>query len=1004
MLMSRKRRAIVPGNFTFTIGSSANTSAGVYNASGVLIRTLWSLRPFNAGTFTSHWDGNDDFGNAATGSPYTIKILSSNTTYTWEGVIGNTSDQATGGTVLRAISQPACMAATSSFVYWALAYSEVWQSSWKTATSNLRSKTWIQAKTTGGAFENDFVCTDGTIVYWGCIDPELPQHSFVYGTLNATDAYAVFSSGVSLPQHNGPTYASVIDYVIDETGTWQNSQITGLAVQQTHDFLFISRAGIDSLHVINKTTGAVAQTLAITGAGRLVIDSNDDLWMAHGSVIEKYTVDPSTGAITTTGLTIALSNVGGLSVNPANTTIIAADMTAQQVKGYSTTTGVLSFTLGTGVSYTSSAAVQNNKFYWQDVRGSYTTFLCYLPDGTFLVGDGMNCRVQHFAADGSTFIDSFSYAGNQYSVWVDPNDPTRVFSQFLEFSVDYSQPLASSWALVNNWGGNYSAIYDNSTRLIYPITMSNGRTYAFVRNVNAKTVIELVTGGAIRYTSVTFANTTGQLEDRIDVDDAHMVLATTSGFSYGTQFTMKRFALTSFDGSNDPVWSASPSTTTTTPVLTSYGIKGNQSLVKTASGNLVHFDAFQSSTPVTSPTATGQGYHIGVIPEGGSDYKWGSAQDTDRDAYLGPYPGQGNYLGHWFDSGNGVHNPGGFFDAVDDHIMWSYHGENWKATQTNLYYHLYDGNIGLAVGSFGTNGLFFPLNANQIGASGGRVESMYGGAGNALQGQMCKVGSDIYLWHGDESYHGGIHRWKVNNVGSISVQTATYPSTVPIAPVSGMDLLAGLTRGGVFTDGVAGWNRSPAADFSDATGSMSTAIGSKNYDPVISPSLNMRGSVAVASGSVSATRDLVNSVALTTWRLSGDVLFDLNQISDNAFSNIMYQVLDNSGLIICQFYPFVVVPNNQVRFNGITIYSSSQNDLINIFRSWTELVVSYAGGVLTCAYGNYMPVTTTTPIDGSADKSKPSSLRLYIFTVPGLGLQATARQIALQNLRFDKTI
>jgi hypothetical protein len=39
-----------------------------------------------------------------------------------------------------------------------------------------------------------------------------------------------------------------------------------------------------------------------------------------------------------------------------------------------------------------------------------------------------------------------------YQSAVSPGEPTRVFSNFLEFSVDYSKPINTSWTLVNNWG------------------------------------------------------------------------------------------------------------------------------------------------------------------------------------------------------------------------------------------------------------------------------------------------------------------------------------------------------------------------------------------------------------------------------------------------------------------------------------------------------------------------------------------------------------------------
>jgi hypothetical protein len=131
-------------NFSFNILKDCKASAGVYNSSGVLVRTIWSMVPYSAGRHISSWDGHDDFGDPATGAPFTIKILCSNTNYMWEGVIGNTSEKQTGSTVLRSIRQPTGMAVAGENLYWSLGYAEAWPSSWKTKTRDLNAKTWIQ--------------------------------------------------------------------------------------------------------------------------------------------------------------------------------------------------------------------------------------------------------------------------------------------------------------------------------------------------------------------------------------------------------------------------------------------------------------------------------------------------------------------------------------------------------------------------------------------------------------------------------------------------------------------------------------------------------------------------------------------------------------------------------------------------------------------------------------------------------------------------------------------
>jgi hypothetical protein len=91
-------------SYTFTLDSAVNTSAGVYS-NDVLIRKLWSCKPYQAGTHYLTWDGKDDDGNQMPAGKYTVHILQSNVSYVWEGShIGNSSTYASGSKVHRVYS------------------------------------------------------------------------------------------------------------------------------------------------------------------------------------------------------------------------------------------------------------------------------------------------------------------------------------------------------------------------------------------------------------------------------------------------------------------------------------------------------------------------------------------------------------------------------------------------------------------------------------------------------------------------------------------------------------------------------------------------------------------------------------------------------------------------------------------------------------------------------------------------------------------------------------
>ncbi len=113
--------------FAFTLPTNSVTSAGVYNAStGALIRTLWNNVRYQAGTNYGVWDGKDATGAAvSTGTSYQIKLIYHNVQYTWDGTIGNTSLNQSGGQVYRSFNQPKSMAIAGGKAYYAVGYNEL---------------------------------------------------------------------------------------------------------------------------------------------------------------------------------------------------------------------------------------------------------------------------------------------------------------------------------------------------------------------------------------------------------------------------------------------------------------------------------------------------------------------------------------------------------------------------------------------------------------------------------------------------------------------------------------------------------------------------------------------------------------------------------------------------------------------------------------------------------------------------------------------------------------
>jgi hypothetical protein len=54
--------------------------------------------------------------------------------------------------------------------------------------------------------------------------------------------------------------------------------------------------------------------------------------------------------------------------------------------------------------------------------------------------------------------------------------------------------------------------------------------------------------------------------------------------------------------------------------------------------------------------------------------------------------------------------------------------------------------------------------------------ALLGAAGNSFSPSLVTVNGIVYLWHNDESVHGGVHRWRLDGLQSIKVLEA------PISP------------------------------------------------------------------------------------------------------------------------------------------------------------------------------------------------------------------------------
>lgn len=496
------------------------------------------------------------------------------------------------------------------------------------------------------------------------------------------------------------------------------------------------------------------QTVSVTAPRALAVDSNDNLWMISGTTtVAKYAINAN-GSLAPPSITLAgLVKPLALAVSPNNASVVVADGgTSQQLKAFDNAGGSLSWTYGQAGGYANDPTVADDKFFFNDLKILYSTdvgltFIAFQPDGSFWVGDTGNCRMQHFSSN-RVLVDRIMNVGYFYSCFTDPNDTKRIFANYLEFERDFSVALGpnnGSWKLAKNWGYGIPPVYDDQfNRLRSVVTLSNGRTYAFLVNSaaipNPTYVLVELTSTGTRVTNI-------QIDLNFKIyPDGSLRSIVNSNLGVATEF--KTQLLTGFDGNNNPVWGA-PTAYATTPALTKMDpvtIDGRQNPGEVSTNNVaVTFCADKENA------GRHVGFHLGGVSVGDNKWLWRTSIATFVD-YKGPYPDDGS-----FDIGNSVVYSGSFHQVVGRNIFWGYNGEFWKNTQVNKYNHYYDN--GLMLGQFGADG------------SESDLEAAPEMAGNSKSGTFIKVGNDIYMHHCDESYHGGILEWKISDLNTIAEQT-----------------------------------------------------------------------------------------------------------------------------------------------------------------------------------------------------------------------------------------
>ncbi|UFH52540.1 hypothetical protein [Spirosoma sp. KNUC1025] len=965
---------------------SARVSIGVYTADTTLVRTIESNVYKTAGGYNLSWDGKDDRGQvvANRNTAYHFRAVYNNITATWEGVVGNTSSSFTGTTVHRGWYGIVTMASSGTACYYGKQYSEGSPSHIKFAQNNIQARQVIipTAKT---AQNVACVATDGSNVYWLGADSHAPYTTFVFGTKASDDTEVQFTSGFPLTVYAGYKYQWAFDTL---SGLAANP--TGLAVQKNGNFLFVARSLVNEIHVLNKTTGAFIRKITIPTPGKLCVDNSDNLWVISGTnTVARYTV-ASDGTLGNPTLSLSgLVAPMAVSVSPTTGEIVVADGgSRQQLFGYNNS-GALLWTYGQEGGYSTNSTATTDKFMFTDIFGyAVTTFICHISDGSFWVGDTGNSRAIHYSA-ARGYLEEIQFLPKIYSSHVDPNNPTRVFANFLEFEVDYTKTLGGtngSWKLKRNWGGGVPSTYwtpntaDNSL-LKGVATLSNGRTYATLKANSIVEVVELVSGGTVRFTGVVISPSSEGQSSQL-YPDGNIYRCIRASIPAAQTWTKR--TLLGFDGNNNPVYGAAvtiastPATTAGDPTYRGNVLKLRSGEITTPTNLILAFDGSKAST----------WSHLGAVKLGTNKWKWRTAFSTTP-TYTGIFPNDG-----WYDVGNSVNNTGISQQANGRIILWGYHGEFWKGGQTNEYNLVYDN--GLMLMNFGTT--FYDV------ALAGLETPPAQMAGNAFSGNLVKVGANLYYYHNDENYHSGVHRWKISGLNTIGEIVIPITSKTPLRSMvlPGNDLHEGLQPNVSLVSGTAGWVRNPTVDStSSGTKYFVVATSRKSYK-VEWPDLYARYNSKVV-GKINTIDRSLSSVSQSAWSYTGYINHDGLIYGNNSQGGQYVDVLDNQDKIIQRVYPqstgFGTGTSAFMAGTSTTLASGPTSTFMPQVleqQQFLSIACDNAGNV-SVSYGNY-PTQVVPRYDLTANYHRPTKLRISFFTL--VGGNSYDRIIDLDRSRF----
>ena len=749
------------GSVALTLPFDATTSAGVYDANDRLVRTLWGGRFHTKGQVTLDWDGLDDGGKAvARAGRYRVRLLAHNVRYLWEGIIGNTSRETTGPHIYRGLNTINSMAIDAKgHAFYALGYDEQQSSLHEFNISDPQSPTALGHDDYRRVFR--YVATDGTLAYFantglmaaiGAFNREPTTFVIALNVVDGTQYHFPEGRVDMSGGYWGNRWDSVIDYdhedVADEDGSAFRRSASGLAVQQRGSALFAAHRRLDEVRVLDKRTGGLLTRIAVSDPTGLAVAPDDSLWVLCHIAGEPSAVHYrwSGGSWAMVDAPIkGLEQPLAIGISPLDGTIVIADGASEQLRAFDSH-GNPAWQFGSPKGYQIAGPEVRVDRLWLSSDASDPAYIAFQPDGSFWVGDPGNARNLHFSAD-RHYLGQIMYLPVSYHVVVDPAAPGRVFNRYLEFSVDYSLPLASSWKLERNWAAGTGRRYlGNMDGFRAVFTLPNGRTYGVVPRYDIKRteIVELTVDG-LHPTGVLL-----EVGEKLYADGSlRRVVAA------GSRSEVRIRRLSGFTSAGTPRWSDEEQLVGLPQVRPEDPYYHDVPLV--GGVNEATFPVTDSGVVVFFNPGLSNGFHLGGVQSGGTDWLW---RASPAGTWSLGSEGQVVNADGTYEVRRGVQYAGNVALTLGRSIIYGYHGEAWNGGQANQFLHFLDD--GLFVGQFG----------RPVYPADNKTFAHAGAAGNAFSAQLVSVGGRSYLWHNDESVHAGVHRWRIDGLDDIKILEA----------------------------------------------------------------------------------------------------------------------------------------------------------------------------------------------------------------------------------------